>query len=470
LVLNGCGERLSVSRDVAALSPSQRVPVHRLFVPYTGEHFYTNSKDEALWAEASLGFSVEALDYFYLANTQLPGTVPFYRCYLANINRHLYTTSSNCEGTGYAPEGGAPMGFIATAPMADTTPLRRLYNEALADHIYTPRQFEHDVLPLFGYGTDEGLSGHVWVPPLYIAVNAVKDGSELDQMKSALAPNGSGPNVVLGWSDATWYLSVEASGPAQDFTFDPSSLNTMFQLAKDKNLPLVVHLNGGRWMNSAPLPDLLSASVPLFRLHNSGDHLLTKDRAERDSFGGSYQGVIGGILEHALADGTSFPLYRLSLTLPSSPPDRIYTIYAQERDDLIAQGWSYEGVHGHVFPWNQAGYKGMPTIPLYRLRNPSTGRHLFTTNEAERSLLVSQGWVAEGVPCQLPADPWVTLEQDELSLFTPYDPSTPQTRAATAGKQFLSLSRLNKIHYDYKKRSNRSPDARKLTLSAAGSS
>ena len=67
-----------------------------------------------------------------------------------------------------------------------------------------------------------------------------------------------------------------------------------------------------------------------------------------------------------------------------------YTSDAAERDALVAGGWIYEGV-----AWN-APKEG---APVYRVYNPATGNHLYTMDAAERDALVEGGWQYEGILC-----------------------------------------------------------------------
>jgi hypothetical protein len=119
-----------------------------------GDHFYTLSGPEA----AGVGYKVESLMAFFLLPSQAAGTVPFYRCWVPAMWRHLYTVSANCEGTGGKNEG--QLGFIANGPLAGTTALYRLYHPS-GDHLYTTSAAERDSTQGSGYRY-EGVSGYVW--------------------------------------------------------------------------------------------------------------------------------------------------------------------------------------------------------------------------------------------------------------------------------------------------------------------
>ena len=69
--------------------------------------------------------------------------------------------------------------------------------------------------------------------------------------------------------------------------------------------------------------------------------------------------------------------------------EHFYTGSEEERDDLIAAGWNYEGV-AFTFPANTGA-------PVYRLFQPSTGEHLYTMDEAEKDRLMAEGWNYENI-------------------------------------------------------------------------
>ena len=69
--------------------------------------------------------------------------------------------------------------------------------------------------------------------------------------------------------------------------------------------------------------------------------------------------------------------------------EHFYTGSTEERDNLIAVGWQYEGV-GFTFPANTG-------LPVHRLFQPSTGEHLYTMSEAEKDKLMAEGWNYEGI-------------------------------------------------------------------------
>ena len=81
----------------------------------------------------------------------------------------------------------------------------------------------------------------------------------------------------------------------------------------------------------------------------------------------------------------SMKMYRLYN--PNSG-EHFYTSDVSERNMLSNIGWKYEGV-----AWNVP----LSGNPVYRLFNPYTGEHHYTTDVVERDVLATNGWNYEGV-------------------------------------------------------------------------
>jgi hypothetical protein len=155
-----------------------------------------------------------------------------------------------------------------------------------------------------------------------------------------------------------------------------------------------------RGMSAAPsVPP--GTTIPLFRLLNSktGDHLYTTSVSERDSaiasFGYQSEGIAGYVFD-SQAPGTT-PLFRL---LNPKTGDHFYTTSVSERDSAIASfGYQSEGITCYVFVF---GAQAPGTIPLFRLLNPQTGHHFYTTSKAElEKAIASLGYKDEGIACQV---------------------------------------------------------------------
>ncbi|WP_225432899.1 excalibur calcium-binding domain-containing protein [Bifidobacterium saimiriisciurei] len=69
--------------------------------------------------------------------------------------------------------------------------------------------------------------------------------------------------------------------------------------------------------------------------------------------------------------------------------EHFYTSNSRERDNLRRVGWRYEGIGWRAPARSNA--------PVYRMYNPNTGDHHYTLNRAERDKLRRVGWRYEGI-------------------------------------------------------------------------
>ncbi|NBV69406.1 MAG: hypothetical protein EBR69_01635, partial [Synechococcaceae bacterium WB4_2_0805] len=122
-------------------------------------------------------------------------------------------------------------------------------------------------------------------------------------------------------------------------------------------------------------------------------HLFTNNLKEIDAITGarfSYEGI--GF--NTPNNGTQ-SLYRF---YNSSKDSHFYTASEVEKNALVApsSGYAFEGTAGNVLA---SASVVTTSTPVYRLFNASSGRHLFTIDQLERSNLLasSTGWASEGV-------------------------------------------------------------------------
>lgn len=91
--------------------------------------------------------------------------------------------------------------------------------------------------------------------------------------------------------------------------------------------------------------------------------------------------------------------------------EHFYTSNKAEKDYLVNLGWKYEGI----------GWKA-PTVsnyPVYRLYNANGGEHHYTMNVAEKNSLVKLGWKYEGIGW-FSADP---NDSNSVPLLREYNPN-----------------------------------------------
>ncbi len=131
------------------------IEMHRLYNPYSGEHFYTGSYDEFdhLW---NLGWEDEGIGWVAPSYSEYP----VYRLYNGNAGEHFFTLSAS-ERDNLVKEGWTYEGigwYSAGSDWEGASPLYREYNpNAFANnHNYTIGVGEHNYLVSLGW-KNEGI-------------------------------------------------------------------------------------------------------------------------------------------------------------------------------------------------------------------------------------------------------------------------------------------------------------------------
>jgi hypothetical protein len=167
----------------------------------------------------------------------------------------------------------------------------------------------------------------------------------------------------------------------------------------------MITLGGGTPVPTAPVTPVLpvvppatgpATSTAQYRLYSpqTGEHLYTADTNEYAVLGRSGWKQEGAAYR-TLTNGTyaglvTVPLYRL---FNSPTRQHHWTTDANEVLTLAQRpGWTSEGIASFVLPAPTAG-----AVALRRLVLVSAALHLWTTDTNERNVLVGQGWTDEGV-------------------------------------------------------------------------
>lgn len=104
-------------------------------------------------------------------------------------------------------------------------------------------------------------------------------------------------------------------------------------------------------------------------------------------------------------DSSETVIYRL---YNPNTGEHFYTTGQYERIHLMTVGWNYEGI-GWVAPKTSK-------TPVYRLYNPNAGDHHYTTSVGERKSLAAAGWKDEGI-C------WYSDDAKSVPLYRQYNPN-----------------------------------------------
>ncbi len=143
---------ITAKTDFSEPAPAGSFSMHRLYNPYSGEHFYTSDDSESNTL-VDVGWTLEGDGWQAPASSNLP----VYRMYNPYAGEHHYTMSSDeCNAlvnAGWKDEG---VGWYSAGE--DGTPLYRVYNPNMFsnNHFYTADSGERDWLVSLGW-VDEGI-------------------------------------------------------------------------------------------------------------------------------------------------------------------------------------------------------------------------------------------------------------------------------------------------------------------------
>lgn len=88
--------------------------------------------------------------------------------------------------------------------------------------------------------------------------------------------------------------------------------------------------------------------------------------------------------------------------------EHFYTSSASEKQNLIDEGWNDEGI-GWYAPLHS-------DTPVYRLYNPNGEEHHYTANEEEKENLVEAGWKDEGIG-------WYSDDDQTVAVYREFNPN-----------------------------------------------
>ena len=88
--------------------------------------------------------------------------------------------------------------------------------------------------------------------------------------------------------------------------------------------------------------------------------------------------------------------------------EHFYTADDQEKDELVAIGWNFEG-EGWYAPETSS-------TPVYRMYNPVAGEHHYTMDISECDGLTDAGWNDEGIG-------WYSDDDESVVLYRDYNPN-----------------------------------------------
>lgn len=191
------------------------------------------------------------------------------------------------------------------------------------------------------------------------------------------ATDSEGKAVDISQLTVTGSVDTSAAGT---YSVIYSYTDPITNLSDQKNA--VVTVKAAPTNPTPPQPDY--TNQPVYRLYNqnSGQHLFTTSRYEKDS------DVKAGWLSEDIAFNAQKAGIAVYRVYNRNSGEHLYTTSSYEKNSLVKQGWSAEGI---------AFYASKNGSPVYRIYNQNTGEHFYTTSAYEVKVDVKAGWKSEGI-------------------------------------------------------------------------
>ena len=127
----------------------------------------------------------------------------------------------------------------------------------------------------------------------------------------------------------------------------------------------------------------------------------------------TYADVPLSVTQGAVA-GNLIPRYRLYNPFTFN---HHYTTDLNEYNVLGSRGWEQEGIAYYVYD-SAVTVDSVQATPFFRLYNPNNGKHLWTTDANEYNVLGSMGWTQEGIDGYI----FISEVTDSVALYRLYNP------------------------------------------------
>ena len=261
----------------------------------------------------------------------------------------------------------------------------------------------------------------VYDPEIY-GDNLSEPSFESDNESVVTVGEETGVVTVAGEGDATITVSVYDNTLSQEFTatcevsvtavhlegisLDPSSL----ALTPDSEpTPLTVVYDPEVTDDDLNTPEFISNNEDVVTVSDSGVVTVVGEGTATitvtvydASLDEEFSASCNVTVSEPAATVTMYRLYN-----PNSG-EHFYTSDSNERNTLIEIGWNNEGI-GWIAPASS-------DTPVYRLYNEIGGEHHYTTSAAERDGLVEAGWRYEGIG-------WYSADSTQLPVYRQYNPN-----------------------------------------------
>ncbi|CAK7214585.1 hypothetical protein SEUCBS140593_002231 [Sporothrix eucalyptigena] len=228
----------------------------------------------------------------------------------------------------------------------------------------------------------------------------------LGGMKTML---GTGGNYTqLGFSFSSWCMSRDQNGAASNYTFNATNLNYVLGLAKELELPILVHANNGRWADCCTsnsdggwndaLLDEIANQTDTTQINSAGDSLYGHDFGSNyfsfsryNAFYRSYkQRNLQASMSTIAAWAAENPTLFVGISLDSE------TLYANDASDynpIVIQEWKEwmqnTGLYGPGGPY--FGQGRVPALVAVSDFNSATGQSFASWDAVTAPAPLSEG-------------------------------------------------------------------------------
>ena len=102
-----------------------------------------------------------------------------------------------------------------------------------------------------------------------------------------------------------------------------------------------------------------------------------------------FSNIFDKITGKATTTANPIPVYKL---YSSTATDYLYTTDQTEKTNMLSKGYTDQGIFGYVFTTQVSG-----TVPLYRLYNSQITDHFYATSSTEKTKAINLGFVDQGI-------------------------------------------------------------------------
>jgi len=250
--------------------------------------------------------------------------------------------------------------------------------------------------------SDETVSGDVTVDTISVLDMYLLDGTTWTG-SAGIETNSNGST-----SDSPITINVDSSSKwvvTENSTISSLNVEEGGQIVDESGKTVSIVVNGQTVVTGDSDITVTVTGSYSTTVETTSENEMTTDYIDRSEFDSTYgtDTEFGSNTEEETSD--TVKMYRLYN--PNSG-EHFYTSSKEEKNVLVKAGWTYEGV-GWIAPTES-------DTPVYRLYNQNAGEHHYTTSKEEMEALVEAGWTYEGIG-------WYSDDDETVAVYRDYNPN-----------------------------------------------